>query len=112
MDEVYKGQLTVNSGATLSVTGHLFIGETSNGSLNLAPGAGLHAGTASQPVPLYVGLYGGSGTFAPDSSLTPNVSLNLTSFVVGATGGTGTVDLSKFTGPLSIDSALEVGDSI
>jgi hypothetical protein len=108
---VSHGNLNVNSGATLAVTTGLSIsvGQGATGSLNLAPGAGLQVGTLAQPVYMYVGYAGSAGTFAVDSTANPNVSLNLSTLHIGyGESSSGTVDLSKFTGSISVQD-LEVG---
>ena len=106
---VNSGSLNVNSGATLAVTSSLIIGGEGTGNLNLAPNAGLQVGTTANPIGMWVGDASGTGTFAVDSTANPNVSLNLTWLHVGkGNGATGTVDLTKFTGPLSVQN-LEIG---
>ena len=120
---ISNGDITVNPAGTLNVTQGLTIGyayqnRSDSGALILSPGAGLNIGTAAQPASLTIAqdnLAGdGNGgnstaTFAPDSSQNPNMSLYLSSLNI-ATGwtATGTVDLTKYTGPLSIGS-LNIG---
>jgi hypothetical protein len=108
--QITNGSVNVNSGATLAVTSEFVIGQSGGvGSLNLAPSAGLQIGTPTQSIVMYVGYAGSAGTFAVDSTANPNVSLNLSTLYIGyGTSSSGTVDLSKFTGSISVQD-LEVG---
>ena len=118
---INNGSLNVNSGATLAVTNSFTLGYANNGytataALNLASGAIFHVGTPGTPASMTVASHaiGGNGTtatFAPDSSLNPDMTLYLSTLSVGSGyyGANGTVDLTKYTGPLSIGT-LQVGD--
>ena len=120
---INNGSLNVNSGATLAVSSSLTLGYANEcynatAALNLAAGAALHVGTAGTPASMTVASHanGGCGgvttaTFAPDSSVNPDITLYLSTLRVGSGEGTnGTVDLTKYTGPLSIGT-LQVGDA-
>ena len=113
--EVDSGDLTVNAGATLSVTGYLLMGYSGTAAINLLPAsadqpaAGLQLGTAANPIAAYVGFANGTTTFAPNSTTNPNVSMNLSVLSIGTDSSNATVDLTNYTGPLSIGS-LYIGN--
>jgi hypothetical protein len=123
---ISNGDITVNSGATLSVANAFTLGSgyrtNTSGALNLSPGAAFYLGTANSPASLTVAQQGGdqfgegtcTATFAPDSSANPNMALYISSLQIGVTGefsnAVGTVDLTNYTGPLSIGS-LTIGDT-
>ena len=118
--DVYKGILTVNAGSTLEVTNYFQLGLRDYGALNLAPGAAFHLGTPAAPAAMDVAVNvtnsSTTATFAPDSSTNPDISLYISTLNLGVSGGSwgprpiGTVDLTKYTGPLSIGT-LNVGDN-
>ena len=123
---ITNGDLSLNANAELDVTGSLTIGyadqlyQPTTGSLNLASGAALHLGTSGMPASLSVAINNGisssvSAAFVPDSSKNPDVSLYLSSLNIAACNAgnghaSGTVDLTKFTGPLGMQS-LNIGGS-
>jgi hypothetical protein len=133
---INNGDITLNAGATLAITGGLTLGEAENpgsynagsnntGALNLAPGAALHIGTATTPSSLnlaqnYWYWNTVTATFAPDSSKNPDIALYLSSVNLGTgynsanNGGvgsaSGTLNLTNYTGPLSIQN-INIGGS-
>ncbi len=118
--DVGSGTLTVNSPAVLAVTNELILGHWGTGAISLAPGAGLHLGEPAAPITAYFGRsdWGwdapGSGAFAPDSALCPDVQLHFSTLNLGWGSqkgtGTGALDLSRYTGPLSIGN-LRLGNN-
>ncbi|MGA2440767.1 MAG: hypothetical protein ABSH08_07400 [Tepidisphaeraceae bacterium] len=81
--QVNSGDLTVNAGSTLSVTGELRMGYEGTGAINLAPGAGLQLGTAVNPIPAYVGYAYGTATLAPNSATNPGLQYGVTNAGTG-----------------------------
>jgi formylglycine-generating enzyme required for sulfatase activity len=114
---VASGNLIVDSGASLGVTNSFTLGYTSgNGSasLDLAPGARLHLGSVVSAATVTVASHNGpynwtSATFAPNSVANPNMSLYVSTLTLGSGNSTGTMDLSKYFGPLAIGT-LNIGD--
>ena len=115
---VAYGNLNINAGTILNVSGNISLGNNNSGgsaSLNMAPGAKFHLGKSGSPASVSVAAntnaYSWSTvSFAPNSVSNPDMGLYMSTLTLGSGYSTGTMDLTNYTGPLSIGT-LNIGDN-